>query len=74
MSSASARFVLVPGLGLDARSWARVRDRLSATVVHLPGMGRPKPVPSLDELPLTRPADVVDLLRHWPSVRPRTTA
>jgi pimeloyl-ACP methyl ester carboxylesterase len=50
MPSASARIVLVPGLGLDARSWSRVRARLSATVVHLPGMGLAKPVPSLDDL------------------------
>ena len=50
MPSPSARIVLVPGLGLDARSSARVRERLPATVVHLPGMGLAKPVPSLDEL------------------------
>ncbi len=42
--------MLIPGLGLDARSSARLRERLSATVVHLPGMGLAKPVPSLDEL------------------------
>jgi pimeloyl-ACP methyl ester carboxylesterase len=50
MPSASGRIVLVPGLGLDARSWSRVRDRLPAAVVHLPGMGLAKPVPSLDRL------------------------
>src|SRR3954447_6316346 len=50
MASASARIVLVPGLGLDARSWSRVLERLTATVVHLPGMGLTKPVPSLDDL------------------------
>jgi pimeloyl-ACP methyl ester carboxylesterase len=42
--------VLIPGLGLDARSWSRVRERLPATVVHLPGMGLSKPVPSLEVL------------------------
>jgi pimeloyl-ACP methyl ester carboxylesterase len=50
MPRPSPRIVLIPGLGLDARSSARVRARLSATVVHLPGMGLAKPVPSLDEL------------------------
>jgi pimeloyl-ACP methyl ester carboxylesterase len=44
------RVVLVPGLGLDARSSARVRRRLPADVVLLPGMGLRAPVPSLDEL------------------------
>jgi pimeloyl-ACP methyl ester carboxylesterase len=42
--------VLVPGLGLDERSSARVRERLPATVVHLPGMGLPGPVPRLETL------------------------
>jgi pimeloyl-ACP methyl ester carboxylesterase len=46
----SPRIVLIPGLGLDARSSSRVRERLPATVVHLPGMGLAKPVPPLDEL------------------------
>lgn len=46
----SARVVLVPGLGLDERSSTRVRERKPATVVHLPGMGLPGPVPSLDLL------------------------
>jgi pimeloyl-ACP methyl ester carboxylesterase len=50
MPPASARIVLVPGLGLDARSWSRVRERRPAAVVHLPGMGLAKPVPSLDDL------------------------
>jgi pimeloyl-ACP methyl ester carboxylesterase len=40
----------VPGLGLDERSSAAVRARLPATVVHLPGMGVPGPVPSLEAL------------------------
>ncbi|MGY1654067.1 alpha/beta fold hydrolase [Geodermatophilus sp. SYSU D01119] len=44
------RVVLVPGLGLDRRSWSRLRRRVPADVVLLPGMGRSAPVPSLDEL------------------------
>lgn len=44
------RTVLVPGLGLDGRSSARLREELPADVVLLPGMGLPGPVPSLDEL------------------------
>ncbi|MGY1620460.1 alpha/beta fold hydrolase [Geodermatophilus sp. SYSU D00691] len=44
------RAVLVPGLGLDARSWARLRRRVPADVVPLPGMGRREPVPSVDAL------------------------
>ncbi|MFD2093926.1 alpha/beta fold hydrolase [Blastococcus deserti] len=44
------RFVLVPGLGLDERSSRRIRSRLPATVVHLPGMGVPAPVPPLEVL------------------------
>jgi pimeloyl-ACP methyl ester carboxylesterase len=42
------RVVLVPGLGLDARSSARVRALLPADVVLLPGMGLGGPVPSVD--------------------------
>ncbi|NEM08668.1 alpha/beta fold hydrolase [Geodermatophilus normandii] len=44
------RLVLVPGLGLDGRSSRRLRRRVAADVVLLPGMGRSAPVPSLDEL------------------------
>src|SRR4051812_18662166 len=44
------RVVFVPGLGLDARSSARLRRRLPADVVLLPGMGLRAPVPSLDGL------------------------
>jgi pimeloyl-ACP methyl ester carboxylesterase len=49
------RIVLVPGLGLDRRSWARVLVRLaaagvSAEVALLPGMGRRVDVPPLEEL------------------------
>ena len=44
------RIVLVPGLGLDTRSSARLRRRVPADVVLLPGMGRSAPVPSLDAL------------------------
>jgi pimeloyl-ACP methyl ester carboxylesterase len=46
----ASRVVLVPGLGLDERSLARVREGVAATVVHLPGMGLPRPVPPLGEL------------------------
>jgi pimeloyl-ACP methyl ester carboxylesterase len=42
--------VLVPGLGLDQRSSARVRQRVAAVAVLLPGMGRREPVPGLDVL------------------------
>jgi pimeloyl-ACP methyl ester carboxylesterase len=49
MSSSPDRFVLVPGLGLDGRS-ARLRERVPASVVLLPGMGLPRPMPSLDAL------------------------
>jgi pimeloyl-ACP methyl ester carboxylesterase len=48
--SSATRFVLVPGLGLDERSSARVRARLPASVVRLPGMGLTAAVPALDEL------------------------
>jgi pimeloyl-ACP methyl ester carboxylesterase len=44
------RLVVVPGLGLDERSWARVRDELAADLVLLPGTGLPGPVPSLETL------------------------
>src|SRR4051794_34911735 len=44
------RILLVPGLGLDARSSARLRARRPADVVPLPGMGRRGSVPSVDEL------------------------
>ena len=44
------RLVLVPGLGLDARSSRRLRRRVAADVVLLPGMGRSAPVPALDDL------------------------
>jgi pimeloyl-ACP methyl ester carboxylesterase len=50
VSPSPARFVLVPGLGLDERSSARVRARLPAEVVRLPGMGVPAAVPTLEEL------------------------
>jgi pimeloyl-ACP methyl ester carboxylesterase len=46
----ATRPVLVPGLGLDGRSSARLRELLPADVVLLPGMGLPGPVPSLEEL------------------------
>ena len=42
--------VLVPGLGLDERSSARLRRLVPARVVELPGMGLRGPVPALEEL------------------------
>jgi pimeloyl-ACP methyl ester carboxylesterase len=42
--------VLVPGLGLDQRSSARLRRLVAADVELLPGMGRRAPVPSVDDL------------------------
>ena len=50
MSSPSPRVVLVPGLGLDERSSARLRERRPGDVVLLPGMGLAEPVPPLDAL------------------------
>ena len=44
------RLVLVPGLGLDGRSSWRLRRRVPADLVLLPGMGRSAPVPGLDVL------------------------
>jgi pimeloyl-ACP methyl ester carboxylesterase len=44
------RFVLVPGLGLDERSSRRLRGRVPATIVTLPGMGLSEPVPPLEAL------------------------
>jgi pimeloyl-ACP methyl ester carboxylesterase len=49
MTASAAGIVAVPGLGLDARSFARVSG-LPVTVVLLPGMGLPEPCPSVDEL------------------------
>ena len=46
----SARLVVLPGLGLDERSWAGVRRLLPAEVLHLPGMGCRGPVPPLEVL------------------------
>jgi pimeloyl-ACP methyl ester carboxylesterase len=42
--------MLVPGLGLDERSSARLRRRIGGAVVILPGMGLRRPVGTLDEL------------------------
>ncbi|WNV74261.1 alpha/beta fold hydrolase [Geodermatophilus sp. DSM 44513] len=50
MPAPAPRPVLVPGLGLDARSSARLRAELAADVVLLPGMGRSGPVPPVDRL------------------------
>lgn len=46
----TVRLVLVPGLGLDHRSSARLRALVPAEVVRLPGAGRRAPVPRFDEL------------------------
>jgi len=50
VGTSSFSVVLVPGLGLDERSSARLRRLVPGTVVRLPGMGSPEPVPSLEEL------------------------
>ncbi|HJX45493.1 MAG TPA: alpha/beta fold hydrolase, partial [Geodermatophilus sp.] len=50
MPAVIPRLVVVPGLGLDGRSWSRLRRRVPADVVLLPGMGRSAPVPSVDDL------------------------
>ena len=50
MTGPAVRLVLVPGLGLDGRSSARLRRLVPADVVLLPGMGRRAAVPPLDEL------------------------
>ena len=42
--------VLVPGLGLDERSSARLRRRIGGAVVILPGLGLRRRVGSLDDL------------------------
>jgi pimeloyl-ACP methyl ester carboxylesterase len=42
--------VLVPGLGLDERSSARLRRRIGGAVVILPGMGLRRRIGSLDDL------------------------
>jgi pimeloyl-ACP methyl ester carboxylesterase len=50
MGSTAGRCVFVPGLGLDARSSARVRILVGGAVVHLPGMGLRETVPPLGTL------------------------
>lgn len=54
MSATPFRTVVVPGLGLDARSWSGVLSRLPASspaaVLPLPGMGLRKQVPPLEAL------------------------
>jgi pimeloyl-ACP methyl ester carboxylesterase len=49
-AAAVPRIVLVPGLGLDERSSARVRRRIRGAVLILPGMGRRRRVGTLAEL------------------------
>jgi pimeloyl-ACP methyl ester carboxylesterase len=48
--AAVPQVVLVPGLGLDERSSARLRQRIAGVVVILPGMGRRRRVGTLDDL------------------------
>ena len=50
MGATTGRCVFVPGLGLDARSSARVRARVPGAVVLLPGMGLRETVPPLEIL------------------------
>jgi pimeloyl-ACP methyl ester carboxylesterase len=50
MTESSVRLVLVPGLGLDGRSSAGLRQRVAAEVVLLPGMGLAERVPPVDAL------------------------
>lgn len=50
MAEPLIELVVVPGLGLDERSWARVLDELPADLVLLPGTGLPAPVPPLETL------------------------
>ena len=59
MNASLPRVVLVPGLGLDARSSAALRRRRPANVVLLPGSGLAEAVPSLDALA----ARLLDVLR-----------
>ncbi len=42
--------MFVPGLGLDARSSARLRTHVGGAVVHLPGMGLRETVPPMEIL------------------------
>jgi pimeloyl-ACP methyl ester carboxylesterase len=49
-AAAVPEIVLVPGLGLDERSSARLRRRIGGVVVILPGMGRRRSAGTLDEL------------------------
>ena len=58
MTDPATRLVLVPGLGLDERSSARLRRSVPADVVLLPGMGRRGPVPSLEDLAALLRADL----------------
>jgi pimeloyl-ACP methyl ester carboxylesterase len=56
--------VFVPGLGLDGRSFARLRELLPGRLVVLPGMGLAARVPSLDALA----ARLLDALEEGPVV------
>jgi pimeloyl-ACP methyl ester carboxylesterase len=49
-AAAVPQIVLVPGLGLDERSSARLRRRTGGAVVILPGLGARRAVGTLDDL------------------------
>ena len=63
--------VLVPGLGLDERSSARLRRRIGGAVVILPAMGLRRRIGSLDDLAAqliaSLPSQRVVLVGHSPS-------
>jgi malonyl CoA-acyl carrier protein transacylase len=60
VGTSSVSVVLVPGLGLDERSSADLRQLVAATVVRLPGMGLAEPVPPLDVLAARLLAEVAE--------------
>ena len=49
-AAAVPEILLVPGMGLDERSSARLRRRVGGGVVILPGMGLRSPIGTLEEL------------------------
>ena len=63
-AAAVPAIVLIPGLGLDERSSARLRRRIGGAVVILPGMGLRRPVGTLEELA----AQLREALRPGPVV------
>ena len=74
--SEPTRLVLVPGLGLDGRSSARLRRRCAADVVLVPGIGLAEPVPPRElAAPETGPVVLVGHSQEKrPSPHPRTRA